>query len=284
MLRQGDDNLMAPSSFWTTAALASSLAWTVSANAEPTSPLAPHRATYVLSLVSASGTKAPTQASGKIFFDFSGSACEGYIQNFRQVTELQPDEGASRVSDMNSATFEAGDGHEFRFRIKTSVDDSMSEDIDGTAKRGKDGKLAVELTKPKRDKHDISGEALFPTEHMQHILAAARGEQKILEARVYDGSGDGSKEFDTLTIIGKPLEAPAAEKAAQLDALKRLRQWPVKISYFEAGKKDEQPSYVLSFDLYENGISRALKLDYGDFVLAGEMTELTLLPAPKCDR
>jgi hypothetical protein len=38
----------------------------------------------------------------------------------------------------------------------------------------------------------------------------------------------------------------------------------------------------LSFDLYENGISRALRLDYGDFVLAGEMSSLELLSQPEC--
>jgi hypothetical protein len=275
---------MGASRFLTTAALAAPLFWTILARAEPAPPLAPHRATYVLSLVSGSGTKAPAQASGRIAFEFSGSACDGYIQTFHQVTELQPDEGAARLSDMHSTTFEAGDGREFRFKIKTLVDNALSEDVDGTAKRGKDGTPAVELARPKRETRDLPRAALFPTEHMQHILAAARANQKILEAQVYDGSGGGSKLFDTLTIIGKPLEAPASEKAAQLDALKKTRQWPVKISYFDAGDKDEQPTYVLSFGLYENGISRALKLDYGDFVLAGEMTELTLLPTPKCDK
>jgi hypothetical protein len=38
----------------------------------------------------------------------------------------------------------------------------------------------------------------------------------------------------------------------------------------------------LSFDLYENGISRALRLDYGDFILAGEMSSLELLSEPAC--
>ena len=56
-----------------------------------------------------------------------------------------------------------------------------------------------------------------------------------------------------------------------MNALNNIRRWPVAISYFELGKKDGQPIYVLSFDLYENGVSRALKLDYGDFVLRGDM-------------
>jgi len=283
-MRRGDENLMAPFRLLTAAAIVLPLLWPLAGSAEPAPPLAPHRAAYELTLLKGEGAKAPAQARGRIEFDFSGSACDGYVQNFRQTTELQPDEGSARVSDMRSATFEAGDAHEFRFKILTTVDQSLGEDIDGSAKKAKDGKIAVELTRPKRARSEISGAVLFPTEHLAHILAAARVGQKLLEARVYDGSGDGAKLFDTLTIIGKPAAAPATEKAAQLDALKTMRQWPVAISYFEAGKKDEAPAYVLKFGLYDNGVSRALKLDYGDFVLAGELTELTLLPAPKCDK
>jgi hypothetical protein len=252
-------------------------------NAEPVPPLVPHRAVYELSLLRGSGSKAPAQARGRIAFDFGGSACEGYVQNFRQITELQPEEGSARVSDLSSATFEAGDGQTYRFKITTKVDDSGGDDVDGAAQKAK-AKVSVALTRPKREKRELPGEILFPTEHMRSILTTARAQQNILEARVYDGSGDGSKAFETMTIIGKQVASPTSEKSTQVETLKNMRRWPVSISYFEAGKKDEQPAYILSFELYENGISRALKLDYGDFVLAGEMTQLTLLPTPKCDK
>jgi hypothetical protein len=253
------------------------------ARAEPALVLAPHRAVYELKLLTASGTKAPAQARGRIAFDFTGSACEGYVQNFRQITELQPEEGSARVSDMRSATFEAGDGHDYRFQITTRVDGGV-DNIDGDARKTQNQQFSVEMTKPKRERLDLAGPVLFPTEHIRHILASARAQETILEARVYDGSGDGSKIFETTTVIGKPLATAANEKPAQIDALKSVRRWPVTISYFEANKKDEGPAYVLSFDLYENGISRALRLDYGDFVLGGEMTDLKLLPAQKCDK
>ncbi|MBY6239718.1 cell envelope integrity EipB family protein [Methylosinus sp. Sm6] len=241
--------------------------------------LAPHRAVYDLSLGQASGGKAPSSARGRIAFDFSGSACEGYVQNFRQITELQPSEGPARLSDMRSNTFETGDGKDFRFRIETRLDNVPSENIDGKAKKSGGASMSVDLAQPKHSSLALDGGALFPTEHLRHILAAAGGGETILEAKVYDGSGDGEKIFDTLTVLGKATSAAAGEKAAQIKPLEGLRRWPVSISYFEPGKRDEQPVYVLSFDLYENGISRALKLDYGDFVLTGEMTELALLPA-----
>jgi hypothetical protein len=34
--------------------------------------------------------------------------------------------------------------------------------------------------------------------------------------------------------------------------------------------------------MYENGISRSLKLDYGDFVIDGKMSSLEVKPAKAC--
>ncbi|GAC1339224.1 MAG: cell envelope integrity EipB family protein [Beijerinckiaceae bacterium] len=244
--------------------------------------LTSHRAVYDLTLSRSTGNKAPTAARGRIAFDFTGSACEGYVQNFRQLTELQPAEGPTHVSDMRSATFEDGAGKSFRFRVETTVDKAPGEAVDGEAQRSDDGALSIDLKKPRRAKVDLGEDVVFPTEHLRRILVAARAGEKILEVKVYDGSETGEKIFNTTTIIGRPIETAAAEKAAQLPALEGVKRWPVAISYFEMGKKDEAPAYILSFDLYENGISRALKLDYGDFVLSGEMTELDILPSKTC--
>ena len=54
--------------------------------------------------------------------------------------------------------------------------------------------------------------------------------------------------------------------------------------WFKPGRRDDTPIYTLGFDLYENGVSRALRLDYGDFSLKGEMTRLELLPGKGCQR
>ena len=246
--------------------------------------LASHRAVYELSLTRSAGISTLASARGSIAFDFTGSACEGYIQNFRQVTELQPSEGVAKLSDMRSATFEAGDGRDYRFKIETKIDAAKTGDIDGKAKKANDRQLSIDLAKPKRARIDFDGPTLFPTEHIRRILAAAREGETIVEAKVFDGSSDGEKVFDTMTVIGKPITAAAGEKAVQIDPIKTMRRWPMTISYFEPGKKDQQATYVLSLDLYDNGVSRALKLDYGDFALKGDMTELTLLPAKACDK
>jgi EipB-like len=255
-----------------------------SVQTNPSMPLAAHRAVYELTLLKSTGTKSPTAARGRIAFDFSGSPCDGYVQNFRQLTELQPAEGPTRVSDMRSATFEDGDGKSFAFDMKTNVDNAESDVIDGKASKANDGALSIALSKPKPGKLNLDTDVVFPTEHLRRILAAAQDGQSLLSLTVYDGSETGDKLYETTTIIGHPILAPVVEKAAHIPPLENMKRWPVSISYFEVGKKDEGPNYILSFDLYENGISRALKLDYGDFVLGGEMTSLELLPQQTCSK
>jgi EipB-like len=245
--------------------------------------LVSHRAVYELTLLKSVGSKSPTAAHGRIAFDFTGSDCDGYVQNFRQLTELQPAEGPTRVSDMHSATFEDADGRSFDFKMQTSIDNGAVEVVDGKAWKSA-GLLSVNLAKPKHDKFELDPDVVFPTEHLKRILAAAEAGQNLLEVKVYDGSETGEKVYDTTTYVGRPIAGPALEKAVHIPQLDTVRRWPVSISYFESGKKDDAPSYTLSFDLYENGISRALRLDYGDFVLAGEMSSLELLSEPACSK
>ena len=247
-------------------------------------PLASHRAVYELTLFSAKGDKGPNTARGRIAFDFSGNACDGYTQNFRQMTELQPPEGPSRLSDMRSATYEDASARTFRFKVESKVDNKGVEEIDGAASKSGDGALSVRLMRPQPSRLDLDQDVVFPTEHIVRIIEAAKAGERTLSLKAFDGSDTGRKVFQTLTVIGKEASAQPPEKAAQATQLRNLKRWPVTISYFEEDKKDNAPNYVLSFDLYENGVSRALKLDYGDFVLAGEMKQLEFLPAKPCKK
>ena len=253
-----------------------------SAEAAPEVVLAPHHATYKLSLSRSSGDKAPAAASGMISYDFSGSACEGYATVFRQMTEMQPPEGESRVSDMRSATFEDGDARQFRFSTRTTYSSAPEDDLDGAVSKRDDGSMAVAIDKPSQSKADLKP-ALFPTEHLRKVVDAARAGRKLLSEAVYDGSDTGKIIYDTLAVIGAQSsdstggEAPAA-------SLRGLAHWPVTLSYFEQGKSDTQPNYTLSFMLFENGVSTHLKLDYGTFVLTGDMVDLKLMPTSTCKK
>jgi hypothetical protein len=248
----------------------------------PSLELADHRATYNVTLYKSIGTKSPTSARGRVSYEFTGSACDGYSQVFRQVTQLQPAEGATRLSDMRSATFEDADGKNFSFDVKSTLDDNPPDVVDGNASK-KNDLLAIHISKPTAQTIDVGDEVLFPTAHLKRILAAAAAGQHILAAKVFDGSDDGKKVYDT--TIGRPIVGNADDMgAAHIVAMDSMTRWPVSISYFEEDKKDGEPAYSLGFELYENGVSRALRFDYGDFVLGGELSSLEMLPMKRCKR
>lgn len=248
-------------------------------------PLAAHRASYNVTLFKAIGSKSPTSARGRVTYEFTGSACDGYSQVFRQMTEMQPAEGATRVSDMRSATFEDAGEKDFSFDVRTTVDGGAPDIVNGEAERKKNDVLAIRLSKPSVQTVDVADDVLFPTAHLKRIIAAAKTGQQILAVKVFDGSDDGKKVYDTTTIIGHPITKPADDPdAAHPATMKAMTRWPVSISYFDEGKKDAGPVYTLGFELYENGVSRALRFDYGDFILAGALSTLELLPDKGCEQ
>ena len=252
----------------------------------PAGELASHRAVYELTLKQSRGKSAPAAARGRILYDFSGSVCEGYALKFRQVSELDSGEGKITLSDLRSTTWEHGEAKSFRFNSENYINERLIEAIIGQAQRQAAG-IEVTLTKPGDRKLDLVSTVVFPTEHMRRILVAAREGKTILEVPVYDGADTGAKVYNTLTVIGAAIPPDVnvpTDAAAGQRVLAGLKRWPVTISYFDGAAKpgDQQPLYAISFEVYENGISRALLLDYNTFSISGEMTVLEIKDTKPC--
>ncbi|MCJ2005815.1 cell envelope integrity EipB family protein [Methylobacterium sp. J-059] len=247
--------------------------------------LANHKAVYDLSLASTGGTRAVESARGRIVIEFKGDSCRGYTMQTRQVTVLESGESGSRTSDLRNTTFEGGEARDFRFRTVTVLNGQPSPAVDGTADASGDA-FKVRLKEPKKDQFTAAGPVLFPSLHMRRLVQAARAGDTTMSAKVFDGSDDGRKVYDTLAVIGRRATAPANAAASDRDkplhegAMAAVPHWPVTLSYFTQGEGERTPIYTLTFDLYENGVSGALKLDYGDFAILGDMTRLELDKAP----
>src|SRR5271154_4132906 len=173
------------------------------AEASPILPLASHRAAYDISLADSSGptpsaAQTPISATGLIAYEFHGSACEGYTSNFRQMTEMERSEGEPISMQVNAMSFEEGNGKSMHFQIDSrSVQDTPP--VAGTATRGDNDDMRVMLTKPKAQTLDFGREVLFPTQHIEHLIEAAKHGGGPLQARVYDGSDTGVKIFANMS-------------------------------------------------------------------------------------
>jgi hypothetical protein len=246
--------------------------------------LAPHRAVYELKLDDRRASGGLEQARGRILFETTGNRCEGYTTNFRQVVELTMN-GNRVVMDARTAHFEEGDGSGFRFTSRATQNGAPYMETDGSANRATDA-VAVRLRKPREGTQSLDRAVIFPTEHLLRMMEAARDGRTILEAKVYDGAETGDRVYDATAIIGRRMEGEPqeAEPAARDPRLAGLPRWPVTISYFEQGKDGGTPAYSLAFELYENGVSRRMVINYPEFSLRGELIQLDWQAATPCER
>jgi hypothetical protein len=262
--------------------------WPAAKAQEPPIMLVPHRAIYDLTLGQARDNAQVASVRGRILYDFDGNACEGYTLQFRQVSELDSGEGKVSTSDLRSNTWEDADARRFKFTSENFLDQNLIDTVDGNAEH-RASATAINLEKPEHKSLDIGATVVFPTQQMVRVIAAARAGGNILDFPVFDGSDTGDKVYDTLTVIGRKLATDdrkhddAAAGVAKLDGVPR---WPVKISYFEkTGERkntEQTPVYAIGFELYENGISRALSLDYNDFVVSGKLSSLEIKDVKPC--
>ena len=259
------------------------------ANAAATTAFVPHQALYDLNLVKSRGSASIDSARGRILYNFSGSPCEGYTSEFRQVSELNSGEGKTTLSDLRSTSWEDAEGKSYRFKIDSRMNDTDSSPVDGIAERSGDH-ITVTLKQPEAKTFTLDGATVFPTEQIRRIIAAAREGKSLLELTVYDGSDNGEKVYNTLTVIGQPIAGDhsiaSPDASTTNDQMKSLTRWPVTVSYYDRDAKprdgEQTPVYAMSFELFENGVSRALVLDYNDFVISGALGKFDIKDAKPC--
>ena len=271
------------------AALASGLVSAGKADAAANGGFLPHQALYELSLKKSRGSNSINSARGRILYSFTGSACEGYTSEFRQVSEMSSGEDKVTLSDLRSTSWEDAAGKTYRFKIDSRMNDTASSPVDGIAERTGDH-ITVKLKQPQIKTFTLDGSIVFPTEQIERIIEAAKAGQSVLEQTVYDGSDNGEKVFDTLAVIGKPIRGDrtgaSPDPSTESDVMKSATRWPVTVSYYERGTKREDgeqtPAYAMSFELFENGVSRALVLDYNDFVISGALGKFDVKDSRPC--
>ena len=248
-----------------------------------------HQALYELSLLKSRGSTSINSARGRILYSFTGSACEGYTSEFRQVSEMESGEDKVTLSDLRSTSWEDAAGKTYRFKIDSRMNDVETGPVDGIAERVGDH-ITVKLKQPQAKTFNLDGSTVFPTEQIEHIIAAAKEGKTILEQTVYDGSDNGEKVFNTMAVIGQPIPGSqtitSPDPSTENDTMKTTTRWPVTVSYFDRDAKREDgeqtPLYAMSFELFENGVSRALVLDYNDFVISGALGKFNVKDAKPC--
>jgi hypothetical protein len=244
--------------------------------------LVPHRAVYELSLQRVNGARGVDAVAGRIVFEITGGQCEGYVTNFRQVMEMSGSEIGQRLTDVRVSRFEDADGRSMRYLVDRHANGQQQQSSEGSAVI-KHGAVKVTVRKPKTLDNTLPGDVIFPNEWTLRLIKAARAGETTVSAQFFDGSDQGDTLYSTLAVIGRPIaqDAVLADKDGKpADLLKGMVRWPMSISYFKAG--EQTPAYKVNLEMFDNGVSRNLVLDYGSLVLKGELSRIEFQKSPKC--
>lgn len=248
-------------------------------------PLMAHKATYRLVLDGSKPTGQLEDMRGEIEYEITGDACAGFTTLTRQTSKSTTGDGENLSQEVTSKAWEDGEGKSYRFNSTTRSAGDGTREVEADVTRDGPEALKVQVTKPKPATLSIAGKVLMPTEHVAKVIAAGAAGERVLQAKVYDGSSDPARIYDTLTVIGRPTTNAERAPAVARDALGASTYFPVTVSYYEPGSSGGSPEYVMTFSLYDNGVVGDMKIDYGKFALIGTMAEFKALkPAEGCAR
>jgi hypothetical protein len=250
------------------------------ATAAVAADLVPHRALYKMTLISAKSGSGIETVQGEMIADWSES-CDGWTLDHRSVFDVGYSAGQNVRIVSNIATWESLDGLHYRFNVTNKTNDETTERSEGhaTLSGPKSGGKAV-FDQPNARTAELPAGVIFPTEHSRVVLRDIGGAPMILSHVVFDGLTDDGP-LQVSTVIGDEV---APDRVAGLAPLKGLRSWPVQMAFFPAGANAVEPEQEIGMRLFENGVSDAMVLDFGDFRVRASIVRLEMAKHPSCGR
>ena len=260
--------------------LAASVLGVLLAGPAVSAEISPHRALYTISLERANSDSNVTGASGTMAYEW-GETCGAWTVDQRYRVKLGYSESPDVTIASNFEATEAKDGLRFAFQHREGRGEGEEpEEVRGTARlegAGKGG--TVEFQSPSDKKVKLPAGVLFPSAHTIALIDLAPTGETFISKQVFDGSTAEEAVLVT-AVVGAKVE-PDPELAKKNPLLNRPG-WRIRLAFFPADQKLEKPEYELSLVLLDNGISRDMVIDYGEYALRAKLDDVESLPKPRC--
>ena len=274
--------------------------------------IAAHRALYTMTLAHAKTDSGVTGAQGEMGYQW-GETCDGWTVEQRYRLTINYAESQDVAIDSNFVTWESKDGLRYRFNQKETRNGTVDEEIRGSAQLdgpGKGGTVTFEKPQPQTMK--LPPGALFPSAHTMLLIEKAKAGADFVARQVFDGATvEGAVLVSA--VIGKKIEpGPAAQydpkadpkSAADVkgadpnassggktaagadpslsDPVLQRPGWRIRLAFFPSDPNTETPDYELGMLLLDNGISRDMQIDYGDYTINAKLAKIEPLGKPHC--
>lgn len=241
--------------------------------------IAPHRALYSMSLGSTRNDSGIVDANGTMDYEW-GETCDGWTIEQRYRLKMRYAENRDVDITSSFVTWESKDGLHYRFNQRQTRNGEVDEEIRGEAQLDGPGKGGTaEFSKPQPQTLTLAPGVLFPSAHTILLIDKAEAGETFVSRQVFDGASDENAVLVS-AVIGAKLAADPA--AAKLSPLLQRPGWRVRLAFFPADAKAEEPDYELGMRLLDNGVSRDMVIDYGDYSIRAKLDDIEALTKPSC--
>ncbi|MCL2469656.1 MAG: cell envelope integrity EipB family protein, partial [Alphaproteobacteria bacterium] len=228
--------------------------------------------------------------SGSMFYDLVDT-CDGFAvqQQLKLVFTFPEGEGSTVTSSV--VTWEARDGSSFRFNVKRETDgrqDMVYKGVVMPLAQGAQERVVRYSVPFDREDGKIGKDDLFPTAHAILLLEKALAGEKMFSRRVFDGS-DEQAGADISAFIGKRADKMTAPEIAKVTktaadrALLNEPAWSVRLAFYKPQTQTGEPDYETDLVLLQNGITRSMRIDYGEFSIKSSLVLLEAGERLSCD-
>ncbi len=219
-----------------------------------------------------------TGATGEMRFDVV-DGCTGWATTQHMTLILRNVDGSLQKSVTDYITWESKDGKTLTFTLRESDNDGKEQiDDAGIATHKPDGSGIVSYTTPASTQIRLPPGTLFPMQHTNALLAAGRQGQVFISPLLFDGTSANGADATFVTILGHhgPETTPWA-------ALNTVPSTDVDIAFFDRKNDDENPGFRSSMRYFDDGVATNMVMDFGDFVMNADLTQLAI-PASPCGK
>ncbi len=242
--------------------------------------LASHLALYSMTLHSAKSGSGVNSVRGEMAVDWMRT-CSGWTFEHRSLIDVGFSQGDPVRLSTNATSWESLDGLEYRFSIRNLKNGKLADKVAGVARLGALGaEGSVSFSAPKRRTLVLPAGTMFPVRHSVELIGLVGRAPKMMTRIVFDGmSFDGA--FELSAVLGRPATRKA-NGGKGLEALAGRRYWPVQFAFFPVKSRSPLPENEVGMRVYDNGVSDALLIGFGEFTVRATLSKLQILKPPAC--
>jgi hypothetical protein len=218
-----------------------------------------------------------TGATGAMRFSVV-DGCTGWGTTQHMTLLIRNADGTLNKAVTDYMTWEAKDGKTLTFNLR-EVDNDGKPSIDDAGSATRDpatGTGSITYTTPAGRLLPLPPGTLFPMLHTETLLDAGTSGKKFIAVPLFDGTEDSGAQSTFIAILGHH-----GPEASAFPALAKIPSTDVDIAFFDRANKDQNPNFRSQMRYYDDGVATGILLDFGDFVMRGTLTKLSI-PATTC--